>query len=88
MDSILDDIADGERDEGDGTAPSYYELYDLTIGQVQVRDEDTGEQQWLWKVQGHSEVDGVDHDETVTCVSVTIFDAVMGCIEDITGGEV
>lgn len=66
---------DGE-DEG-GPPPLFREEFDITVGQVVMEDKETFEQQVMWKAKADDE----------SCVSDSITDAVMGCIEAVTGGE-
>lgn len=51
--------------------------FDLEVGKTLVVDRETDEEQIMWKVKG----DGEEH------VSHSVMDAVMGCLEKITGGE-
>lgn len=84
MDSIVDDVVDGEFDEHSVAEPPMGERrgftpeFDLEVGRVRVEVEDTGECLWMWKVKAS---DGT------TKVSRSVMDAVMGCLEKVTGGE-
>ncbi len=72
----MDEITQAEQDAQ--FEERFIEQFDITVGEVPMTDEDTGETKMMWKA--------VSDDASVT--SGTIFDAVMGCIEEQTGGEV
>jgi len=57
----------------------YYKRFDLEVGQVRVEIGNTGDCEWMWKAETS---DGV------TNVSSSPMDAVMGCLEEQTGGVV
>jgi len=86
MDSVIgtDELEERitENDDGDDEEDSFVERFELTIGEAPLYPDGSDEPIWQWKATMESET------ESYECVSGTIFDAVMGAIEDATGGEI
>ena len=86
MDSMISEMSDEQTTEltesrtADGVhgEQSFIERFDITVGEVRVEVDVSGERRWMWKAETS---DGA------CSVSGTIFDAVMGAIEEQTGGE-
>lgn len=84
VDELSDSQGNGqtEVDGGNrelGELPSYIKEFDMEIGRARVNVDQTGESMMMWKAKASSGEE---------CVSNTMFDAVMGCIEKVSGGEI
>jgi len=95
MDSILSDTTDPDAQPADQTADEpdeqdppdpqqtdYRERFDITVGEV--RCHDCHADQEFWQFEATAEYEGEQYRE----VSSSPVDAVMGVIEQITGGVV
>jgi len=85
MDSVIgtDELEERitENDDDEEQDP-FVERFTLTIGEAPLYPDGSDEPIWQWKATMEHE------NESYECVSGTIFDAVMGAIEEATGGEV
>lgn len=90
MDSLRDARDDGVPDGGaEMDGESFVEYFDITVGEVLVTDEDSDERRWLWKASTEDVSDAsASGPGGAEALGGTMFDAVMGCIEEITGGDV
>lgn len=75
--SVQSDSSAKNRKLGD--QPTFVDRFDIAISETRVDIAETGETMWMWRAKASSGEE---------CVSGTIFDAVMGCIEKVTGGEI
>jgi len=86
MDSVIgtDELEEriNKYDDGDDQQDSFVERFELTIGEAPLYPDGSDEPIWQWKATMD------DGSETYECVSGTIFDAVMGAIEQATDGEI
>lgn len=75
----MEELNNNSEEKVLGDQPTFVDRFDIEIGETRVDIAETGETTWMWRAKASTGEE---------CVSGTIFDAVMGCIEKVTGGEI